>query len=148
MLLLGQLLIGSVRGQVICIPVGPCEQHATTHEASSCDHAGCAHHGESRHQSSTDHKHNAPEPSEHWRPDLMAPCECHLHVPLPEAPHYPATAEAAGGAQDLKPLFAASMIAVFACESGQTEFIGRPCAQLDITNSESRLSIKSIRLRI
>lgn len=145
LLLLGQLLIGSVRGQVLCIPLCVCEEHAAERHHTHCDH----HHAPScHHHSSHQHDDQKSGQSGHWGFDMHAACECHLHVPLPEAPQHPTTIETFGAAHEYKPLATAPAIASLDSEREPTVSVPRPHARSDISGRESRLSITTIRLRI
>lgn len=148
LLLLGQLLLGSVRGQVICIPLQPCERHAAVQHSSECDHGSCAHDHAPQSGPVDCHDHDRPSPLHDGPTEAHAPCACHLHVPLPDCGNSQATLTASGSTNEFRPV--APLDAVASILAQTVERLAppprpgfpdpAPCAQ--------SLALKSTRLRL
>lgn len=82
--LLSQGVVGTLRGQMLCIHIGPCASHAIEPDGDheQCTHHGCDHHDEG----SSDPDPAGPRGSAvHSHQD----CGCHIHMPVPRNPQSP-----------------------------------------------------------
>jgi ABC-type nickel/cobalt efflux system permease component RcnA len=90
LLLLLQLWMGLGHGRAICIPLGPCVEHAAVEVHHSHDHS-CA--GRQGHDH--DHGHGPAAQFGHDHDE----CGCHIHVPMPSDERLPSRS---GGCVDLQ----------------------------------------------
>jgi hypothetical protein len=148
LLLLGQLLLGSARGQVICIPLQPCERHAAVQHASECDRASCAHEHSPQSGRADCHDHDRPNPLHDGPIEAHAPCACHLHVPLPDCGNSHAALTASGASNEFR--LVAPMVLIASILAEPTDRLAPPL-RLDFPDPARcarSLALKSTRLRL
>lgn len=151
MLLLAQVLVGSVRGQVICIPLGPCEEHAPHEPSPACTHSGCDHHhshgedaGDGRH-----HHHHGPFDTTGSDPSHLAShCDCHLHVALPHGQPLPAAPDRSDDSRGLQSGLQIAVPVAIVAASEAPSALRRPPIATSFASGAQALSLKSTRLRL